>query len=129
MDWLQFLEQIFKTCIIPLLGLLTSYLVLYLRNKAQNLCEKVKDETLQKHINLTLQIVANCVIATNQTYVETLKKEGRFDLEAQKVAFQKTYDAVLCLLTQETQNQLTIAFGDLQVYLTNLIEAQINMAK
>jgi len=24
--------------------------------------------------------VTKCVIATNQTYVETLKKEGRFDL-------------------------------------------------
>jgi hypothetical protein len=31
--------------------------------------------------------ITKCVIATNQTYVETLKKEGKFDLEAQEVAF------------------------------------------
>jgi hypothetical protein len=31
--------------------------------------------------------ITECVIATNQTYVETLKQQGKFDEEAQKIAF------------------------------------------
>ena len=33
------------------------------------------------------ETITKCVVATNQTYVETLKKQGKFDKEAQKIAF------------------------------------------
>ena len=46
---------------------------------------------LKKHLNKYLKMlsetITKCVIATNQTYVETLKKQGKFDEEAQKIAF------------------------------------------
>jgi hypothetical protein len=31
--------------------------------------------------------ITNCVIATNQTYVNSLKEQGKFDEAAQKEAF------------------------------------------
>ena len=36
------------------------------------------------------ETITKCVIATTQTYVETLKKEGKFDKTAQETAFSKT---------------------------------------
>ena len=33
------------------------------------------------------QTITDCVLATNQTYVDTLKAQGSFDAEAQKIAF------------------------------------------
>ena len=73
--------------------------------------------------------VVNCVIATNQTYVESLKADGKFDLEAQKVAFQKTLDAVLAVLSEDSKKYISTAFGDVETYLTTLIESAVNANK
>ena len=70
--------------------------------------------------------VADCVIATNQTYVETLKKEGKFDLTAQKTAYEMTKTAVMSILTEEAKKYLTLAVGDLNIYISQLIESAVN---
>lgn len=77
-------------------------------------------------LNRTIQ---QTVIATNQTYVESLKAQGKFDAEAQKTAFQMTYDAVIKTLGNEAQQYLSEAVGDLNDYIKNAIEAQVNVNK
>ena len=69
------------------------------------------------------------VIATNQTYVESLKKQGKFDAEAQKVAFNQTYEAVMCILSEEAKEYLNEAVGDLNLYITQKIEAEVQLNK
>ena len=73
--------------------------------------------------------ITECVIATNQTYVETLKKEGKFDAEAQKKAFEETKNAVLTILSEDAKKYLSNAIGDLQVYMTKKIEAEVKLNK
>jgi hypothetical protein len=73
--------------------------------------------------------VAECVIATNQTYVEALKKDNCFTEEAQKEAFQKTYTAVMGILADDAKEYLTAIYGDLTTLITNKIEAEVNLQK
>ena len=73
--------------------------------------------------------IASCVMATNQTYVETLKQKGEFTQEAQKEAFTRTYENVLCILSDECKVYLETSFGDLQTYITNRIEAEVKANK
>ena len=73
--------------------------------------------------------ITDCVIATTQTYVESLKKQGAFDLEAQKTAFTMTYQSVLSLLTDEAEEYLAEAVGDLSLYITQKIEAEVQINK
>ena len=84
---------------------------------------------MDKYLSMLTETITSCVIATNQTYVEALKKEGKFDLEAQKVAFEKTKNAVLGVLTAESQRYLTAAVGDLNLYISQQIEAAVNVEK
>jgi hypothetical protein len=35
MDWLELLDKIFDICLVPLLGLLTTYLVTFLESKIE----------------------------------------------------------------------------------------------
>ena len=39
MDWLNLLTQIFEVCIIPLLGILTTYIVKYIQVKSAEITE------------------------------------------------------------------------------------------
>lgn len=73
--------------------------------------------------------ITTCVISTNQTYVDALKAQGKFDLAAQQVAFQLTYEAVLDILGDEAIKYLTEALGDIEQYITKEIEANVNTQK
>jgi hypothetical protein len=58
-----------------------------------------------------------------------LKKQGSFDAEAQKVAFQKTLDAVLAILSEDAKEYLATLYGDATAYLTTRIEAEVKLQK
>ena len=129
LDWLDILYKVFEVAIIPILGAATVYLVTLIKAKKQELLEKAKNDTTKKYIELLDKTVTECVIATNQTYVEALKKEGSFDIEAQKKAFQLTYDAVLDILTDDAQIYLNEAVKDLKAYITTKIESEVVIVK
>ncbi len=129
MDWMKLLQEIFQVCIIPLLGILTAYLVTFIRNKSKALQEETNNELYKKYITLLDETIVKCVIATNQTYVDNLKNKNAFDKQAQKEAFQRTYNNVMAILSIDAQNFLSEAVGDLETYITNAIEAQVSGSK
>lgn len=129
MDWLNILQQIFELCIIPLLAIITRSLVVYISTKKDELKSKTNNELAKKYLDLLNDTIANCVIATNQTYVEALKKGNAFTADAQKAAFEKTYQAVIATLSEEAQKYLPEVVGDLQTYITQKIEASVNQNK
>ena len=123
------LALIFDVCIFPLLGILTAYLVALIRNKIAEINNKTDNETAEKYLTMLSETVISCVIATNQTYVESLKKQNKFDLEAQKKAFELTKNAVLEILSHEAVDYLNAIIGDLNTYIDKLIEATVNYKK
>ena len=129
LDWLDILYKVFEVAIIPILGAATIYLVTLINAKKDELLKKTKDETTKKYIKMLDKTITDCVLATNQTYVEALKKAGSFDLEAQKKAFELTYQAVMTILTDEAEVYLNEAIKDLNAYITNKIEAQVIISK
>lgn len=129
MDWLDILYKVFEVAIIPLLGAATLYLITLIDAKKKEIKDKTKSETAKKYIEMLDDTIINCVVATNQTYVDALKKAGSFDAEAQKQAFKLTYDAVMAILTDEAQVYLNEAIKDLNAYITNKIESGVVAAK
>ena len=129
MDYLALLQQIFEVCIIPLLAVLTTYIVKYIQVKSAEITEKTDNAIVDKYTVMLADTITACVLATNQTYVEALKKQGSFDAEAQKVAFNMTLNAVMEILSEDAKEYLSEAFGDLNSYITSQIEASVNVNK
>lgn len=125
----EIVKQIFELCVIPILGILVAFFVNWLKKKANELKIKTDNEILNKYIDMLTDTITSCVIATNQTYVDSLKKQGAFDAEAQKQAFTMTYKAVLDILTEEAKEYLTQAIGDFDIFLTQKIEAEVKLEK
>lgn len=126
---LEILYQIFELCIVPLLAVLTGYLVQWIRAKTAEATEKNQQDVFDKYITMLGETIAKCVSATNQTYVDALKKAGSFDAEAQKTAFDMTLKAVMTVLGQDAIDYLSAIYGDLNEYLTTLIEAEVKAQK
>ena len=129
MEWMVLLQQIFELCIVPLLGVVTMYIINYIKVKTSELKTTNSNEITNKYLDMLSATIIECVIATNQTYVNSLKGQNAFDEAAQKVAFQKTYDAVIAILSNEAKEYLTHVYGDLTVFITNMIEAEVNRNK
>lgn len=126
---LEMLFQIFELCIVPLLAVLTGYLVKWIKAKTVEVTEKNHKDVFDKYITMLGETIAKCVSATNQTYVDALKKTGSFDAEAQKHAFEMTFNAIMNVLGKDAIEYLTAIYGDLTNYLTTLIEAEVKAQK
>lgn len=126
---MEILKEIMELCIVPLLGILTKYFIDYLSVKRNEINCKTDSEIAKKYVDMIYETITNCVIATNQTYVNSLKESGNFDAEAQKQAFQKTMDSVLAILSDDAKKYISETTGDLNTYLTQLIEAEVNKNK
>lgn len=129
MNWMEILAQLFEIVIFPLLGVGTAYLCYLIKVKIAEIKEKTKNEKEKKYLDMLDKTICEAVIATNQTYVEALKKAGKFDGAAQAEAFKKTYEVVMKLLTEEAKTYLTTLVGDLEADIQNKIEAQVNLVK
>ena len=123
------LTQIMEVVVIPLLGILTAYVVKIVNAKLEEVSANRKNELEKKYINMLNDTISDCVIATTQTYVESLKKQGSFDAEAQKEAFNQTYNSVMDILSEEAKKYLNEAIGDLNLYITQKIEAEVKINK
>ena len=129
MEWLPLLYQILEVCIIPLLGIVTAYFIKWVNAKSLEIQNKVDSDTADKYIAMLDDTICACVIATTQTYVEALKKDNAFTKEAQAEAFNLTFNAVMAVLTDEAKEYLTEFYGDLTAYITNKIEAEVQLNK
>ena len=123
------LQEIFFTCLLPLIGILCTYGISFLRKKTSEIQTQVDSETFTKYSNMLIDIIETCVITTNQTYVDTLKRQGGLGKEEQEIAFQKTYEAVRSLMTVEMGEVLSEVYKDLDFYIKQKIEETVNIAK
>lgn len=129
MEWLSLAYEILQVCVIPLLGVLTAYTIKFINFKSLEIQNQVDNDLADKYIAMITDTISACVMATNQTYVEVLKKQNAFTAEAQKEAFNLTYNAVMAILTDDAKDYLAEIYGDVSAYITNKIEAEVNINK
>lgn len=119
-------NEIFKIIIELLVTFITVILV---PNITKFLNSKVKNENLKYVINELSTLIEEAVHYTNQTYVEQLKKDGKFDLESQREALLKATYFVLDNLTETAQSIIEKENLDLEILIQNKIEAEIAKRK
>ena len=128
-NFINYMIPVVGTALGTLLSALFAYLIVYINKKKQALLETSKSEIEKKYIEKISKTITDCVIATNQTFVETLKKENAFTKEAQEEAFQKTITNVMSILSEDCIEYLESITSDITVYLRNQIEAEVNKNK
>ncbi len=108
--------------VIPVISLLGAKLVSWLSTK-------IKNEKANKMIKTATEIVVSAVKTVFQTYVDALKKEGKFDKESQILALTKAKDIALSQMTEDVKEFIQTNYGELDLWLTIQIEATINTLK
>lgn len=120
------LEQIFwgviGTVVAGLATWLTTVIITWLNSK-------IKNNKLARWSTAVTKIIMEAVQSVFQTYVEALKKEGKFTEAEQRIANEKALFIIKSQLTDELIKYIKENFGDMEVFLKEQIEAMIYQLK
>ena len=125
MNWNEILTYLYNTVLFPVITLLGIYLVALISSKIKTIKENKNNELYDKYLTMLNDTITSCVLATTQTYVDSLKAKGEFDADAQRVALNKTYTNVMKILAEDAKKYLTEVMGDFETYVFNRIEAEV----
>lgn len=128
-NFVQYVAPTLGTALGAIFTALAGYFIVYINSKKKALKEEIANENAEKYLDMITETIEDCVRATNQTYVEALKKQNAFTEEAQKEAFQKTLDNIRVILNEDCIKYLETITNDVNEYLTNRIESEVNWQK
>lgn len=120
--FINILSCIVTVIILPLITLLGSKLIKWISKKIDN-------ENVEKNLIKATNIILDAVKYVLQTYVDNLKKEGKFTKDAQLIAFNKAKEIVLSQFNEEIKSYIKDNFGDIDSWIDVQIEASINNLK
>ena len=123
------ISPILSNVLILIITALSSYIVTYINKKKKALQLEMDNMLAIKYTDMIEKTIIDCVNATNQTYVEALKKDNAFTKEAQVEAFNRTLNSVMKILSDDCLEYLTTITTDVNAYIYNKIEAEVNYAK
>ena len=106
-----------------------AYLIQYLRRKSEQIIAQTDNMTIKAFLTEATDAVSTAVTYTSQTFVDALKKEGKFDKNKQQEALEKSLDKAISLLSEPAKKALEGIYGDLAAYLTSKIEAEVRSQK
>ena len=119
---LNIISVVVTAVILPLISYAGARIIAWLNTK-------IKDENAKQQLTVATDIVTNAVRSVFQTYVETLKKNGTFDKESQKVALIKAKNDALGQMSDEIKEYITKNYGNLETWIITQIESTINILK
>ena len=126
---LEFLQNLLIAVVTTAVTVVTTYLCRWLASLYESNKTRVKNEKAQVILGQVADMVMAAVETTTSTYVKELKTNNLFDTNAQKEAFNKTFEAVKKQLTEESTRIIAEAYGDVEAYLTNKIEQFVEELK
>lgn len=121
--------QFFTILFLGLVSIITAYVLKFINLKCGQIIAQCDNEQLANYLALLTNVINDCVLSTKQTYVDSLKGKNAFTADSQREAFNKTYEAVQKLLTEEAKVCLEKYYGDLDLYIAERIEAQVQTTK
>lgn len=126
---MEFVKDILYILITTVIPILTGYLCKFLYVKWTEGKVKIENEKVATTLDNVVNMVLDVVEATNQTFVDELKKNGEFTEEFAAEAFRISKDKALKMLSNEAADIITQVYGDVNEYLDTLIEATVKQLK
>ena len=102
------LSELLKAVLTVVIPILAGYLVTFIQGKSKSIMAGANSTIAKDLVTGAEKIIVDAVQATNQTFVDELKKAGKFDAAAAEEAFKRTKDAVLKILPQSTKDALSV---------------------
>lgn len=91
--------------------------------------EILSNQKLSEYVDAAQDIVETIVTAVSQTYVDTLKANGKFTQEAQIQAKNQAMDKAKVLINETLKQAVSALYGDFDTWLDTVIEKFVKEGK
>ena len=115
--------------LIPLLITIITICICTMTSKVAKSAAESAPSKYSEIIYALENIVNKAVITTNQTFVNELKKQGKFDKEAMEEAYNKTFNSIVASLSQSFFEYIDKETIDIDTLLKNMIETSVDWNK
>lgn len=126
---MEILQNVLYAIITAAVPVITTFVCRYLQSLYEKNKDKIKNEKVQIVLSQVTDMITSAVETTTSTYVKELKANDLFNAEAQKEAFNRTYEAVTKQLTDDTKKIIIETYGDIETYIINQIEQKVEQLK
>jgi predicted PurR-regulated permease PerM len=123
------LNIIITAIIVPTLAALVPLLISFLNQKTAELNQKIGNEKLNRYIDIAEDAVSTAVTSVFQTYVDTLKKQGKWNDATAEIAFTEARNKAIAIMGQAAKEALAQAYGDVNLWIDNKIEMHVQLNK
>lgn len=122
-------NTILTSVIIPVIVALVPFLLNYLNKLSEEAKAKINDQRINKYIDIAEDAIVTAVIATNQTFVDSIKGTDNWDEEAQNKAFETAKNQAILIMGSAARQALKEVYGDLDAWIDSKIQAYVNEFK
>lgn len=106
MDWNQIIISVIGGLATIIMGLITAYLVPWLRSKIALIKSEKARKALEMLLQFSLQTIDIAVRAAEQTLVKEYKEKGEWNKETQAIVLNTVIEEVKASLSQEQINSI-----------------------
>lgn len=118
-----------KMFIIGMLAVAIAYSIITFLNYSKECTKEIKNENVNYALDRLNKIIEKAVGAANQVIVNNAKEDGTFTGSYGKKVKEEVFEAVLKILGDEGKNLLNEALGDLDKYISDGIEDEVDRRK
>lgn len=129
MDIKEILLQILYIVITGTLPIIAACVAKYIKSVISKNASNIKNEKIRNLINYAGDAVSLAVSTVSQTYVDSLKKSGNFDKEAQITAKQMAIDKARAIISKEMRDAIETVYASFDSYLDSYIEGVVRVNK
>lgn len=129
MTWMDVLLSVIETAFELIVTLAIPYLFVLIKKRLDADDRFADSEKARDMLDRAEKYLSNTVLMVQQTFVDSLKAEGKFDIDAQKQAFEMAKDQWLKMMSAEMKELVLNEIGDIDSWLKSKIESQIASSK
>jgi hypothetical protein len=129
MNWNELLQTLLYTVITTILPIITAYIISFLKAKRDEKLQDINNEYIRNTLKDAMDIILDTVDTISQTFVDDLKKDGKFDKDKQKEALEKAINQAKKLMSEEVISLIIEKYNDLDEWIRTQIEAYIKKTK
>lgn len=123
------MNELLIAVITVCIPIITTYATKWIKEIANNAAAKTDNVKVQGYLQEITDAVATAVSCTSQTYTDSLKESGNFTADAQREAFQKSYDSAVKIISPAAAAFIAEIYGDVGEYIAQKIEAEVRKQK
>lgn len=125
----EFVKNLLTTVVLALGTALSTLIGILFKRLTDWVAEKAKGQKYKRTLETIEASIRSAVLMVQQTFVDNLKKEGKFDSEAQAKALELAVKTATSQINDEMKKVIEELFGDIEEWLKTQIEAFIAYLK